>query len=159
MAVDESGRAKVFFSLEPGEDGYPPATAESLWAEPLAPNMARIDNIPFFAVGVALGDVVQVRRDEEGLAWFVRVVKSGGRGTVRLLVFREDDVPQIRQAVADRGFKLEQSHLPRLFAVDVANAAQLAELRRFIAAVGAERIDYEEACLPDEAADGSRNDG
>jgi hypothetical protein len=45
---------KVLFQLEQDEDGYPPASVESLWALPKGEGLFQVDNIPFFATGVAL---------------------------------------------------------------------------------------------------------
>ena len=49
---------KLLFPLEQDEDGYPPAAAETLWAVREGEGLFRLDNIPIFATGVALGDIV-----------------------------------------------------------------------------------------------------
>ena len=50
---------RIQFRLTLDEDGYPPASGETLWATALGDGTYRIDNIPFFATGVSLGDVVE----------------------------------------------------------------------------------------------------
>lgn len=45
---------KVVVALEQDEDDYPPATYENLWARPVEAKLYKIDNIPFFAMGISL---------------------------------------------------------------------------------------------------------
>lgn len=42
-------RVKILFELEQDEDGYPPASTETLWASRAGDGLFKIDNIPFFA--------------------------------------------------------------------------------------------------------------
>ncbi len=57
---------KVVVALEKDEDDYPPADYENLWATPVEEGLFRIDNIPFFAKSIALGDIVSVASDRSG---------------------------------------------------------------------------------------------
>jgi hypothetical protein len=77
----EPGQAKVLFRLEKDEDGYPPEEVESLWGF-LRKDGIELDNIPFFAKGVALGDVVAARKAPDGALEFQSVVRRGD--TVRI---------------------------------------------------------------------------
>lgn len=58
MNTDEM--VKVVFKLEKDEDDYPPADYESVWALPVGEGLFQIDNIPFFATEIALGDVRRI---------------------------------------------------------------------------------------------------
>lgn len=60
---------KVFFKLEPDDDGYPPVSVESLWAQENQDGTCVIDNIPFYTREATLGDVVDVLYDE-GVAYY-----------------------------------------------------------------------------------------
>jgi|SRR6218665_640495 len=138
---------KVLISLEQDEDGYPPASVESLWALPKGGGHFQLDNIPFFATGVAWGDIVSASR-EEGAFRFQEVVQSSGHSTLRVAISEPADVPAVRALFEQKGCSVEQSHLPRLIAVDVPPSVPLESLRPVLEA-GREqgRWDYEEACL------------
>src|SRR4051794_39990545 len=98
--MDEHG--KVFFSLEQDEDGYPPVTVESVWAIKHEDGY-ELDNIPFYARSVACGDLVAVRRDEDGGLWFTNLIKPSGHSTIRILFAREEDVTSVRERLRDMG--------------------------------------------------------
>jgi Domain of unknown function (DUF4265) len=57
---------KVIFELPQDDDGWPPAGSEGLWAVPVTSDVARLDNTPFFVRGVATGDLIRVRRNDDG---------------------------------------------------------------------------------------------
>jgi hypothetical protein len=54
--------ARIAFELEQDEDGYPPVSAETLWATPTPEGFWRIDNIPFFVYGIAPFDIIEDAR-------------------------------------------------------------------------------------------------
>ena len=140
-------QVKVLFDLEQDEDGYPPASAETLWAIQVGEGLFKIDNIPFFALGVALNDVVSAE-PEEGVFRFKDVVHDAGHSTLRVVVYDPSDVPAARKLFHDMGCSTEQSHLPKLFAIDVPPSVSLEEVRRVLSAgQEQERWVYEEACL------------
>jgi hypothetical protein len=138
---------KILFHLEQDEDGYPPASVESLWALPKGEGLFQVDNIPFFATGVAVGDLVSAT-PEEGAFLFQDVVQASGHSTLRLAISEAADVPAVRALFEQKGCSVEQSHLPRLIALDVPPSVPLGSLRPVLMA-GQEqgRWDYEEACL------------
>jgi hypothetical protein len=140
---------KVLFQLEQDEDGYPPASVESLWALPKGEGLFQVDNIPFFATGVALGDLVSAT-PEEGAFRFQEVVHPSGHSTLRVAISEAADVPAVRALFEQKGCSVEQSHLPRLIAIDVLPSVPLESLRPVLE-TGREqgRWDYEEACLAD----------
>jgi hypothetical protein len=49
---------KIGFKLERDKDDYPPADYEWMWANRVSSSTFKIDNIPFFAKGIACGDIV-----------------------------------------------------------------------------------------------------
>ena len=140
---------KVFFRLVQDEDGHPPASVESLWAEDLGGGRARLDNIPFFARDVAHRDVVLTETDVDGRPWFVAVVEDGGHGSVRVIVADEKDVPAFRAECALRGCDTELSHVECMFAVDVPPSAQWPSLRDWLVARESRgALSFEESKLP-----------
>ncbi|MFI5808801.1 DUF4265 domain-containing protein [Streptomyces sp. NPDC051561] len=78
MSISDE-HVKVHFRMEVDEDGWPPASVESLWAVDLGDGTVRLDNTPWFVRGVASDDIVRVEVDEEGARWpgeIVRVSKN-----------------------------------------------------------------------------------
>ncbi len=107
-----------------------------------------VDNIPFYATGVAVGDVVATESDVDGGLLFLEVIRPSGHSTIRLWFSDERDVAQVRESLRSAGCTSELSELPRLVAVDVPPARSLAEMKAFFdAGEAAGTFEYEEACL------------
>jgi hypothetical protein len=138
---------KILFELEQDEDGYPPASAETLWATTLGNGLFKLDNIPFFALGVAVNDIVAAV-PEEGVFHFNEVAQPSGHSTIRILVYEPSDVPAVRALFTQLGCTTELSHLPRLIAVDVPPAVSLDRVKEVLdSGRDQNRWGYEEACL------------
>jgi hypothetical protein len=110
---------KILFYLERDEDGYPPVEVESMWAMEREDGY-ELDNIPFYAKGVALGDVVAAEADVDGLLVYSRVVRRGGHSTYRvfLLTPGPDDPQTTVDHFRGQGLGVERD-LPGLLAIDV----------------------------------------
>ncbi|HEX8436434.1 DUF4265 domain-containing protein [Archangium sp.] len=138
---------KILFDLEQDEDGHPPASAETLWAVQVGEGLFKIDNIPFFVLGIAVEDVVSAV-PEEGVFRFKEVVHPSSHGTLRVVVNDPADVPAVHALFQQMGCSTEQSHLPRLIAIDVPPSVSWNELKRVLdSGREQERWGYEEACL------------
>lgn len=150
----EEHYVKIIIPLEQDEDGYPPAGSERLWAAQVGEGLFRIANIPFFARGIALGDIVSAVQEEqadEGVLRFGQVVQPSGHSTLRVVVYDEAQVLAMCTLLKQMGCSTERSHLPRLVAVDVPPEVSLDALRNVLApGREQERWDYEEACLAQE---------
>jgi hypothetical protein len=138
---------KILFELEQDEDGYPPASAETLWALEVGEGLFKVDNIPFFVLGIAVGDVVSAV-PEEGVFRFKEVVQPSDHSTIRVVVHNPDDVPAVRDLFMRMGCSTERSHLSSLIALDVPPAVSMEALKKVLNS-GQEqgRWGYEEACL------------
>lgn len=151
MAMNARGReqyVKVLFDVEQDEDGYPPASAETLWAVRVGDGLFQIDNIPFFVHGIAMNDIVSAT-PEEGVFRYKEVIQPSGHGTLRLIVSETSDVQAVRDLFRQLGCSSELSHLPRLIAVDIPPSLSSQELRKVLdAGQEQDRWGYEEACLP-----------
>jgi len=76
--------AKVLFRV-PEDDGS--SNVETLWAYDLGGDQYRLDNSPFYAYSVSVGDVVLAPVDpQEGRATFQRVLEKSGNRTVRVIL-------------------------------------------------------------------------
>lgn len=111
-------RVKVVVKLEKDEDDYPPADYEGLWALPAGEGLFRIDNVPFFARGIAYGDIVSATAEQQELR-FQEVVRPSGHSTLRLIIYDEKDIPSVGALLEELGCTIERSHIPGLLSVDV----------------------------------------
>lgn len=138
---------KIMVALEQDEEGYPPATTESLWALDVGEGLYQIDNIPFFATDLAVEDIISARL-EHGALQYVELARPSGHSTLRVIVYDASEMPMVRAFFEHMGCSTELSHLPRLVAIDVPPSVSLEPLRQVLA-MGREqdRWDYEEACL------------
>ena len=149
-ASPSTSHVKMLVHLEQDEDGYPPTTEESLWVLPLGEGLFQVDNIPFFAWDIALGDVVAAEL-EEGMWRFRKVVHRSGHATLRLIIYDVAEVPAVIERFAMLGCLSERSHIPGLIALDVPPSTPWTEVSRLLAEGEAEdRWGHEEACLPNE---------
>ena len=103
-ASPSNSHVKMLVHLEQDEDGYPPTTEESLWVLPMGEGLFQVDNIPFFAWELALGDVVTAE-PEEGMWRFRKVVRRSGHATLRLIIY---DVAEVRRSFPD--FEIVRAH-------------------------------------------------
>ncbi|MEV7012948.1 DUF4265 domain-containing protein [Streptosporangium sp. NPDC051022] len=144
----------MLFDLQQDDDGWPPVGSEGVWAIPVGPDRARLDNIPFFVPGVACGDVVHLETDAEGVVWAKEVVEFSGNCTIRVIPYPDGDLEGDLGAVLDlfaplgvEGEGLEQFGL---VALNVPPTADLAGVRRLLREGQNGRWDYEEGCITDD---------
>ncbi|HEX8701612.1 MAG TPA: DUF4265 domain-containing protein, partial [Myxococcaceae bacterium] len=119
-SLSESGAdnwAKVVVELKQDEDDYPPADYENLWVTVAGNGLYQVGNIPFFATGIALGDLVEAE-PENGLLRFRRVIQPSGHSTMRVIVYDKEEVAAVRELFKGMGCSIEQSHIPGLIALD-----------------------------------------
>lgn len=141
--IDGKEFVKVVFRLEIDEDGYPPVSTETLWAQKEGDGF-RLDNTPFFARGVALGDIVHAV-PVDGMLEYKWVIKRSGRGTVRVIMFEEAETEKTREEFRKLGCPSELSHIPGLFAVDIPPMDDYSAVRNFLDQGFQKRqFDYEE---------------
>jgi hypothetical protein len=147
MQRDTSPRIKIAFRLEQDEDGWPPTSWELMWAFPRSGDTAELDNIPFFAKGVASGDLVVFSRDEDQLT-FAGLLLPGGHSTIRVIMYELDQKAATREALEAMGCETEGSHLPSLFAVDVPPNADYQRVTEFLNEKSvADVLEYEEGAI------------
>jgi hypothetical protein len=68
------------------------ASAETLWvtSEAGQPGLFKVDNVPVFAYGLALDDIVRAEKREDGRWHFLEVAKPSGLLTVRVAGVKAD---------------------------------------------------------------------
>lgn len=145
-AAQEAGQVKIIVLLEKEEADYPPYDYEELWATPVGEGLFRIENVPFFARGLARGDLVSAVSEGEVLR-FQEVSQASGHSTIRLMVNDSNALPGIIQRFESQGCSSETT-LGRLVALDVPPSVSLEDLReRLEMGFAQSQWDYEEACI------------
>lgn len=140
MIMDDSKHAKILFDLPDTSDG------ETLWAI-VTEDGYRIDNIPFYATGIALGDVVSAERGDDGMLHFKRILIESGHSTVQLWFADEATVADVRNDLRSLGCASELD-LPRLVAVDVPPSVPYSRVRAYLDEKADLRVlEFQEACL------------
>lgn len=149
----QEGQVKLIVPLEKEEDDYPPVEYEELWSTPMGEGRFRVENIPFFAKGLARGDIVLAVAEDEVLR-LQEVVEASGHSTLRLLVKDEDSVPEVVERFEHLGCDTEVT-FGKLVALDVPPSVSLDDVREKLDLGDAQsQWEYEEACIfqPDEAS-------
>jgi hypothetical protein len=146
---------KIGFKLQRDQDDYPPADWEWLWAKRVNVNTYKLDNVPFFAKGVGLGDIIAAKTTQEGLV-FASLIEPSGHSTLRVVVLRgnltEQEVQRLvedfRETLRGMGCSTELSHIPNLFSVDVPPGVSYHLVTMFLSLKEEEGlVEYEEACV------------
>lgn len=146
------GHVKVHFRMEVDEDGWPPASVESLWAVDLGDGTVRLDNTPWFVRGVASGDIIRVEPDGEGVRWAGDTVRASENCTIRLIVLKDGGSTAARQSALEIFHSLgatgEGIERYRMVALDVPPTADLQRIRRLLEHGAAkEWWHWEEGCV------------
>jgi hypothetical protein len=136
---------KIVFRLEPDEDGYPPVGYESVWADRLPDGTYRIDNLLWYSYDAAWGDIVSAK-EADGELFFDELVSPSGNSLLRVIVYKEDDVPVLINKLKPLGCDCERNG--RLVAVNVPAGVDYSPIFQFLMA-GQERGSwgFEEAVL------------
>lgn len=143
---------KVHFRMDMDEDGWPPASVESLWAVDLGDGTMRLDNTPWFVRGVASDDIIRVEIDDEGVRWAGETVRASENCTIRLIVLKDGGSADARQSVLEIFHKLgttgEGIERYRMVALDVPPEADLLRIRKLLEHGTAEDWwHWEEGCV------------
>jgi hypothetical protein len=147
MSNPDRKRAKVMFQIEQ-KDGYPPVAVESMWAVKVGDGLYEIENIPFYAKGIGLGDIVGTTASETGSLVFDRVASSRGHSTLRLVFIEMRERKRIEKALEALGCGWEGGVEPSLISVDVPPAASFDEVLKLVSEACTQGIlDYETAAI------------
>src|SRR5947209_5512780 len=139
--------SKVFFPLEIDDDMYPPVTEEYLWCTRADEGLLVIDNIPFFARDVSLGDRISVR-DVSGKLQFNAVEVPSVNTTVRVLAHDPLEIPKLREKLEEIGSSVEVNGYLGILAVSIP-AGRVAEETLYVLDDEREagRIGFEESSV------------
>lgn len=123
---------------------------ETVWCIDLGNGLFKLDNVPFYARDVAVGDVVRAASADGGLV-AVEVVRRGGHSTYRIITL---DPTLGQEQFLERWRPLDalgcsfEGNGSGLFAIDVPACVNLERLRQLLDVGVDDGVwDYEEACL------------
>jgi len=152
----DARKIRVHFDLVQDEDGYPPASVETLWATALGKGRFRIDNIPFFVCGVSCFDIVSGKKRADGAIWFEGLAEESGHSTIRVKIARDSidmrsmdaRVEELRADLRKLGCDSERSHIPGLFSIDIPPESPYQPVKEILENGDNRGLwDYEEATL------------
>ncbi len=134
---------KVLFYVEE-EDGT--VEVESMGAVPEADGY-RLDNIPFFARSVALGDLVAAEVEADGALRYTGLIAASGHSTIRVLVGDPAALQGVRDALLAMGCDSERWKTC-LIDVDIPPAVAYATVQAYLEGGVRDGVfEYEEGCL------------
>jgi hypothetical protein len=136
---------KVFFVQKDSSDGY---QIESLWCTIFKNNFV-IDNIPFVAKRVSLGDVISAEWDEDDQCYyFDDFISVSGNTTVRLFLQKEEDIKEVRDYLSSKNCESEIFLSQKTVAINIPKDVMYPPLKEYFE-VGEEsgKWVYEESCL------------
>lgn len=140
-------RFKINFELEQDEDGYPPYQWEGLWAEKICEGKYRIDNIPFYAKKISIGDIISVRSTNEGIV-FESIQQKSENSTIRVITFNESVQPHLLELIKKCGCEYEIGKPKTLVAINVPPDANFSLLLEFLKREHkVDNLDYEESSI------------
>ncbi len=144
---------RVLFPLEQDEFGWPPSSGEWLWCKRLSDDSYAVDNIPIYATGIAITDVIEANR-VDNILQFVRIISASHHGTVRLMFsegvsFQDSAVRDIWNALLQSGCAYEGLDSGPLCALDVPSAGSYDIIRDLLQRGEARGLwEYEEGKIP-----------
>lgn len=116
----------------------PDGEVETLWAFDLGGGHYRLDNLPWYAYRISLGDVIEASPDADGLLPMVRVVRKSGNRTLRLFFEGADlhtdwpaEIREIMNRLVELGCSYEGANR-RYQAVNVPPEADLVVVTNFL---------------------------
>ena len=161
-AVLRESQVKLIIPLEKDAEDYPPVDYEEIWSTPSGEGLFRIENIPFFARGLARGDIVSAVAEQDQDQQVLRiqeVVEVSGHSTIRLLIKHEESVPAIVEKFERQGCESEIT-FGNLVALDVPPSVSLEEiLEKLEMGFAQAEWEYEEACIREPAAASKEAEG
>lgn len=142
---------KIHFELEVKEDGFPPISIESLNGMQISDGKFRVENTPFFAEGIAIGDVIQANR-RSGLKgfWFDSVIEESKNISISIIFIEENLEERVYQKMKEFGCFCEYGEFGalRMLAVCVYASVDYAQVSNFLDELESqERLSYAELCL------------
>ena len=135
---------KIKFVYQIDEDS--PFEIESLWADKIG-EYYQIDNIPFFAKNIAVGDIVSIEEDG-GELFFDALVQASGHSVVRVLFNDAHQIKSFGEQIIKLGCSWEGNHIKTLISIDIPKNVDYSIVRNFLEeGENRGKWEYQEACI------------
>ena len=135
MTEGDDNLAKVAFRVVIGDD----VEVETPWARRIGVNTYALDNLPWYAYGISVGDTFEAIPTDDGFPEFTRVIAKSGNRTVRVILKPSAKESPASQAVLDRFIAMgcEYEGMDNSYvAVNIPPSVSLADVCRFITDCG-----------------------
>jgi hypothetical protein len=120
---------------------------EELWAVDIGDGKYRIDNVPFYALGISSGDSVAAEFRDEKLI-LSEVVGTEGHSTLRVMVHDKSLTERLRAELKSAGCATELSNVAGFFSVDVPPEVDYPFIADLLSGYEKEeKLGYEESAL------------
>jgi hypothetical protein len=116
---------EVSFPVKQDESGYPSVSREQIWCIEDADDLFVIDNIPFYAMDVSLGDEIRTEIRDDA-RWFGSLVKASQNTTLRVFARNKEIAPLIIPQLETFGGLTEKMEDSGLIAVSLPPTADIA---------------------------------
>ncbi|MDP8961457.1 MAG: DUF4265 domain-containing protein [Actinomycetota bacterium] len=156
MSAAEPDLAHVIFPLEVDDGGWPPVSAERVWARRLSDTEFQLDNAPWFARGVAEGDIVRaVAATDDEWPTFIETVRWSGNCNIRVIPFKKGrlggDQAAVLQVLRPLGVTGEGAGSYPIVALTIEPHLNLPAIKSLLDRGTQEGWwEYEEGCVSDE---------
>lgn len=140
-----SDTQKVFFVQEVNGGEY---ETEPIWCQ-IDGNDFIIDNIPFVAKRISLGDVIKAEFDEQDERYYFEdFVSTSGNTTVRIFFYDDLLIESTRKWLYDSGCESEVLPARSIVAVNIPKLVSYTPIKEFLEmGEQQEKWVYEESCL------------
>lgn len=137
---------KVAFVQKVGEDEY---ETETMWCDIVDNNNYMIDNIPMIAKNISLGDIIEVEYDsDEERYYFESLVLASGNSTVRIFVYRDEDIEPTKKWLEENKCESEILRQRNIIAVNIPKEIDYSPVKKYLDDGEAKEVwTYEESCL------------
>ncbi|WP_318641921.1 DUF4265 domain-containing protein [Flavobacterium ardleyense] len=140
---------KVGFVQKTGEGEF---ETETIWCEKIDDENFIVDNIPFIAKRISLGDTIKAEYDsDDEMYYFDDFVKTSGNSTIRIIFYNDKYIDSTREWLTKSGCESEVLQARSIVAVNVAKKVNYTPIRAFLEE-GEQKGNwvYEESCLEHE---------
>lgn len=121
---------------------------ETIWAKPQSVlNLFKVDNIPFFAPNISLGDIVRIEEDENTF-YFDELVEASGNSTIQIIFLDADQIDKTIAKLESYNSDWESMKGKPYYAINIPSTIDYSIIKLFLnqqSDLGF--LDYREACL------------
>lgn len=140
-----SDNIKVAFVQKTGEREF---ETETLWCQVDGENFI-VDNIPFVAKRISLGDTIKAELDQEdNMYYFDDFIATSGNSTVRIYFYNDNDIETVRKWLNENECESEVLKARSVVAINIPKKVNYSFIKNYLEKGEEEKKwTYEESCL------------